>query len=108
MERRTPFEVHSRLTRINLFVSKDITSRITLGAGITYNYLTTKYISGGQPVSLMDILPLDADIEGLYHSIRPLYHLSNTYNSDRSANNKTWLGIRVSFLYRLPLWSNND
>lgn len=107
VERNTPFDVQSRLTKINFFVARDITPSISLGAGLTFNYLNTKYLSNGLPISLNDILLPGIDIERTYRTINPPYRLSSTYNADMSENIKMWIGVYITFNYRFPLFKRD-
>lgn len=100
--RNTPFTVHSRLDRLEIFIARRIGRRFYVGAGITFNHLYTQYLAEGSLVSLDAILPPGTDIEGQYRSIAPLYSLSNTYGVNRTTNTKIWFGISLSCVYRLP------
>lgn len=97
----TPFAVNSRLTRFTLSASYDINRHFSIGAGVTLNHLKTNYTSNNNPVALRDILPFGLDADMKYRSIDPPYTLGNSYNASESSNVKIWLGVQLTFIYRL-------
>lgn len=93
----------SRLSRISLILEYQLTRGLTVSAGATLNYLTTKYSSEGLPVSFNTYAHKtidDPDKE--FRVFKPPYLLSNSYSGENPDNTKLWIGFQLSLYYRIP------
>lgn len=104
VQRNTPFNVNSKLTRFTLSAAYHINRNFSIEAGLTLNHLKTNYTSNNNPVALRDILPFGLDADTKYRSINPPYTLGNSYNAAESSNVKVWLGVQLTFIYRLSFF----
>lgn len=99
--RDVPITVQSKLNRFSISVARTFNKNLTVSAGITFNQLKSSYFSREQPLDLTTFnLPVN-DALKRFITIKPAYLLTNTYNSTTATGVKTWIGIRISLLYRL-------
>ncbi|WP_118972399.1 hypothetical protein [Taibaiella koreensis] len=104
-ERNTPLLVQSKLSRFVLGAEWNMTGNFYLGGSLVFNHLHTTYSSNGSPVTLSDILPIGYDADEKYRSINPPYLLGNSYSGNSTSNNKIWIGIQLSLIYKLSFFN---
>lgn len=88
----------SRLSRVGIMLEKNITSKISIQAGIQFNSLNTNYVVNGTSSSI-GFLGNDADKK--VHTFLPPYLISNSYKSTSDSNVKNWIGIQLNVLYTI-------
>lgn len=100
---RYPIAVESKFHRIGAGLEFRLQNKFSMQVIPQYNYLTNDYFIDNQPSSL-EIFG-DAGDE-IFHTIKPLYVISDTFSSNTNSNVKTWIGVQVNLLYRINFKSN--
>ncbi len=94
--------VKGRLLRIGLQAEKEINKRWLLRFGPVLNLLYSSYYYDGKLAALSNYFPPGADIDGTYYMVKPLYTIHNSYKSSATSSSKSWIGLQLSLLYRIP------
>jgi|GEM_PF-932727 len=94
--------VKGRLLRIGLQAEKEINERWLFRFGPVLNLLNSTYYYDGKPATLSDYFRPGTDIDGTYYIVKPLYTIRNSYKSNATSSSKSWIGLQVSLLYRIP------
>jgi hypothetical protein len=100
-------QVKGRLLRINLQLEKELGSHWQLRFGPVFNMLRSSYYINGKSIAIDTYFPPGADIDGTYYVIKPVYTISNNYKTGATTSNKSWIGLQVSLLYRIPSFNKN-
>ncbi len=96
------FEARSSLHRLSLQLEKRLNRRWTVAGGPVFNYLATTYYADGKPANFADHGTAAARLsDKTLYTLKPLYTITDSYDRARSSNVKTWLGLQVSFFYRI-------
>ncbi|WP_315821371.1 hypothetical protein [Paraflavitalea speifideaquila] len=93
--------------RLGLQFEKELNNHWQLRFGPVFNLLSSNYYISGKPTALDTRFPPGTDIDGTYYVVKPVYTISNNYKAGVTSSNKSWIGLQISLLYRLPSFNKN-
>lgn len=99
---RIPIQVKGRLLRVAFLAQKQVGEHWLLRFGPILNHLHTEYYSNEKPTLPGSRSGTGMDIDRTYYTVKPLYTLHNSFERNTASNNKLWVGLQISLLYRIP------
>lgn len=86
------------LNRIALIGEKKLREKWRFQIGVTYCMLHTTYYRDGVPTP-----PFlnENQVKELLNPLNPVYTITDSYNSDKTRHNQSWIGLQIGIFYQI-------